>query len=44
MVLVTPARNPWKRLSDVGNDTNPEDLIEKRAGTKSSFSLLRVSW
>ena len=26
-----PGENPWKRLSDVGNDTNPEDLIEKKS-------------
>ncbi len=31
MVLVTPARIHGKRLSDVGNDTNPEDLIEKKS-------------
>ena len=39
-----PVENPWKRLSDVGNDTNPEDLIEKRAGTKKFVALFEGSW
>ena len=44
MVLVTPSRIHGKELSDVGNDTDPEDLIEKEPETKKFVALFEGSW